>query len=128
MTVDTLLAIDAGELLRWFLVLVGVSLLLSALLLGWVLWQVRRIRLPADADFITALQRTPLSVVLLIDALDLSLDFLAAPIAWTILDRLGLKPLRGVSVIEALIPGTQLLPTMTVAWVLVRLFGRRLRL
>ena len=58
-----------------------------------------------------------------IDLLDLALDFLAAPISWLILDRLGLKALRGVSAVEALIPGTQLIPTMTLCWFGVRLLG-----
>jgi hypothetical protein len=40
-----------------------------------------------------------------------------------ILDQLGLKALRGVSAVEALIPGTQLIPTMTLCWFGVRLFG-----
>ena len=58
----------------------------------------------------------------MIDLLDFALDFLAAPISWIILDRLGLKALRGVSTVESLIPFTQAIPTMTLAWVWVRLF------
>jgi hypothetical protein len=52
--------------------------------------------------------------------LDLSLDFLSAPFSWVLLGYLGLKPLRGVTVMESLIPGTQFLPTMTVAWIIAR--------
>jgi hypothetical protein len=37
-----------------------------------------------------------------------------------LLGYLGLKPLRGVTVMESLIPGTQFLPTMTVAWIIAR--------
>ena len=118
MSIDTL---TLQEIVEVLLLVAGASLLVSLVLLGWVLWRVRRVRLPADADFVTALRNTPFVVVLLLDALDLSLDFLAAPIAWTLLGRLGLSPLRGVTIIEELIPGTQLLPTMTVAWILVRL-------
>ncbi len=112
--------IDLAQALRVFLILAGIGLLLTLLLLGWVVWRVRRIQLPPDADFLTALRLTPLAVVVLLDLLDFSLDFLSAPFSWTLLGYLGLKPLRGVSVVEALIPGTQFLPTMTVAWLLAR--------
>lgn len=96
------------------------GLILALLLAGWVVARVRRINLPPNADTLTALRATPLSVVLLLDALDFSLDFLSAPIAWIILGRLGLAPLRGVSVIESLVPGTQFIPTMTLAWLFAR--------
>jgi hypothetical protein len=117
---DPNFAIDWRELLYTFLAIAGVGLLLSLLLLGWVVWRVRRINIPDDADPLTALRATPFAVVLLLDMLDFSLDFLAAPLAWTILSYLGLKALRGVTVVESLIPGTQFLPTMTVAWILAR--------
>lgn len=117
-------AFSLQEIVDALLLIIGVSLLISLVLLVWVLWRVRRVRLPADADFVTALRSTPFVVVLLLDVLDLSLDFLAAPIAWALLGRLGLAPLRGVTIIEELIPGTQLLPTMTIAWILVRLRRR----
>ncbi len=106
------------------LILLGVTaaigLILSLLLLLWVFSRVRHIQLPPNADFFEALRYTPLSVVLLLDALDFALDFLSAPIAWFILGRLGLGVLRGVAVIEDLIPFTQWIPTMTIAWVLAR--------
>ncbi len=59
-----------------------------------------------------------------LDLLDFSLDFLSAPFAWVLLGRLGLQPLRAVTVIESLIPGTQFIPTMTAAWILARLIHR----
>jgi hypothetical protein len=95
----------------------GVSLALALLLLIVVIRQVRKINVPPDASFQETLLLTPISVVLMIDLLDLGLDFLAAPIAWIILDRLGLKALRGVSAVEAVIPLTQAIPTMTLAWI-----------
>lgn len=104
---------------------ITVSLGLAALVLIWVIWRVKRIQLPPDADFMTALLATPLPVVVLLDLLDLSLDFLSAPFAWAILGYLGLKPLRGVTMVESLIPGTQVLPTMTVAWIVARILQRR---
>jgi hypothetical protein len=112
------------SLLLAFLVVAGTGLALSLALLAWVLWRVRKVQLPAGSDTLTALRMTPLAVVVLLDLLDLSLDIFSAPISWTILGYLGLRPLRGVTVIEGLIPGTQLLPTMTAAWVLARLLPR----
>jgi hypothetical protein len=98
----------------------GGALLFSVVLGGVVLWRVRKVQLPPDADFFTALRLTPLLVVLLLDLLDFTLDFLSAPLAWLLLTRLGLGPLRGVTVVESLIPGTQIIPTMTLAWIAVR--------
>ena len=114
--------IDWRGLLTAFLLTSGVVLALALALLGWVLWRVRRIQLPEGTGFFSALRVTPLIVVILLDLLDLSLDFLSAPIAWTLLGYLGLSPLRGVTVVESLIPGTQLLPTMTLSWIVSRLF------
>ena len=95
--------------------------LLAAIALGVYIWAtVRRVNLPPDADTLTALRLTPLSVVILLDLLDLGLDFLGAPLAWVILTRLGLGPLRGVTLVESLIPGTQFIPTMTAAWLIAR--------
>ena len=101
--------------------LMGAILCFALLLMGLVLWQVRRIEIPPDADFITALLATPLIVVVVLDLLDLALDFLSAPVSWVLLTRLGLGPLRGVTVVQGLIPGTQLIPTMTLAWIFARL-------
>lgn len=110
-----------NETLRTFgtylLIVMGVSLILALLLLIVVVRQVRKINVPPGADFQETLLLTPFSVVLMIDLLDLGLDVLAAPISWVILDRLGLKALRGVSAVEAVIPFTQPIPTMTLAWI-----------
>ncbi len=115
---------DLTQILYFLLWVFGVVLVLAVLLLGWIIWRVRRINLPANADWVTAMRATPLVVVLVLDLLDFSLDFLSAPIAWGLLSYLGLKPLRAVTVIESLIPGTQLLPTMTAAWVVARFIRR----
>lgn len=116
--------IDIQLILRVAAVLILVALIMAGLLAVWVLARIRRIRMPPEADFMTALQLTPLSVVVLLDLLDFSLDIFAAPFAWALLGRLGLKPLRRVTVVEALIPGTQVLPTMTLAWLVARLVRR----
>ncbi len=108
------------DILNLMLILIGSGLLFALILLGWVIWRIKRIKLPPGADFFAALRATPLSVTILLDLLDFSLDIFAAPFAWTLLTYLGLKPLRNVTVIESLIPGTQFIPTMTVCWVIAR--------
>lgn len=100
-----------------------ISTLLAGLLFVLVIRGLRRIQVPAGAGFSETLLYTPFLVVVFIDLLDWGLDILAAPISWVMLDRLGLKALRGVSAVEALIPFTQFIPTMTLCWVGVRLLG-----
>jgi hypothetical protein len=116
------------EFLRNFgLVILGtmsVALILALILLAIIIVQVRRIHVPPDADFAETLLYTPFLVVAFLDVLDLALDFLSAPIAWIVLDRLGLKALRGVATVESFIPFTQAIPTMSLAWIGVRLLGR----
>lgn len=102
----------------------SVALVLAIILLAIIIVQVRRIHVPPDAGFAETLLYTPFLVVLFLDVLDLALDFLSAPIAWIVLDRLGLKGLRGFATVESFIPFTQPIPTMTLAWIGVRLFGR----
>jgi hypothetical protein len=117
--------IDLASVGYLLLALLGVGLCLALLLLGLVFWRVRKIHLPADADFLTALQATPFLVVVVLDLLDFSLDFLSAPISWLLLRRLGLGPLQGVTLLEEFIPGTQVIPTMTIAWLVARIFRPR---
>ncbi|NLG71998.1 MAG: hypothetical protein GX495_08165 [Chloroflexi bacterium] len=112
---------DLQQIVTIMLILAGISLVLALVLMAYIVWRVRRIHLPPDADPITALRATPLIVVIMLDLLDFSLDFLSAPFSWVILGYLGLKPLRGVTVAESIIPFTQFLPTMTVAWIFARL-------
>lgn len=113
--------LDYKNLLSIFLILMGIGLVLIVLLLGWVILRIRKIQLPPDADAMTALRLTPLSIVILLDLMDMTFDFFSAPLAWVLLGYLGLAPLRGVTVVEAIIPGTQFLPTMTAAWIVARL-------
>ncbi|MGB8643749.1 MAG: hypothetical protein WCF84_00800 [Anaerolineae bacterium] len=98
------------------------GLLVIAALCAYIIWRVRRINLPDGAGFMMALRAAPLSVVLLLDALDFTLDVFSAPFTWIILGRLGLAPLRGVAVIKDLIPFDNFIPAMTAAWLVVRLF------
>ena len=103
-------------------VFLGFSFLGFLLMLSLAVRQVRKISVPPDAGFVQTLRLMPVSVAIAIDLLDLSLDVLAAPIAWIILDRLGLKALRAVSAVEAMIPGTQIIPLLTILWFGVRIF------
>jgi hypothetical protein len=98
----------------------GGSLVFLALL-AWVIITFRRVDLPEGTGFWDALRLTPLSVVLLLDLLDLILDIFSAPLTWVILSYLGLEPLRGIAVLEAFIPGTGFIPTLTLAWIAARL-------
>lgn len=102
----------------------GISLLLALLLFIFVVRHMRRLNIPPGASFGETLMLTPLVLVLFIDLLDWGLDILAAPIVWVVLDRLGLRALRNVSAVEALIPFTQFIPTLTLSWIWVRLFGQ----
>ena len=115
-----------SELLRLLAIVSVISLTLALLVGLWVWRTVKKLRLPPDATFVQAMRLTPLSVVVLLDLLDLGLDFLSTPISWVILSRLGLQQLRGATAVEAIIPGTQAIPTMTLVWAAVRLFSPRL--
>jgi hypothetical protein len=105
----------------------GVALLLSFVLVLWLIWWIRRIDLPAGADFADALRAAPLIVVVALDVLDMALDLFSAPVTWFLLSRLGLAPLRGVAVVKDLIPFTNFIPLMTLSWIVVRLLDREQR-
>ncbi len=85
------------------------------------------LEIPEDADFFETLQMVPITVPLALDLLDMAFDFFAAPIAWVALELLGLKALQMITVFEGIIPGTQLIPTMTAAWVVSRMMKNKRR-
>lgn len=118
--------IDWAQILQWLLIISGISLVLATIVGIWVWRRVQRLRLPDEATFVEAMRLTPFSVVLFLDLLDLGLDVFSAPISWVVLGRLGLTKLRGATVLEAFIPGTQMIPLMTASWILIRLFGPKL--
>ena len=114
------MTINEEQLWTLLLIFAGLAVLslVAAILLTLMTYRrLRRLRLPSDADFMTCLRTVPISVVIILDLLDFSLDFFSVPIAWVILGKLGLQGLRGVTVLEELIPGTQLLPAMTLTWI-----------
>ena len=103
--------------------MMAVCLVLAMLLFTFFVRRLHHLDIPDDAGFAETLLYVPFSLVLFIDLLDFALDILAAPITWAVLDRLGLKALRNVFAFEAIIPFTQAIPAMTIAWVAVRLLG-----
>ncbi|HYG62221.1 MAG TPA: hypothetical protein VEL74_06545 [Thermoanaerobaculia bacterium] len=113
--------------LRTFLEVVGVvivvALVAAAIVLAVAIRKLRRIRVPPDADFFTTVRAVPLSLVVGLDLLDLGLDFLSTPIVWFILDRTNLKALRNTATVEALLPFTGPIPTLTLAWIAARTLG-----
>jgi hypothetical protein len=82
--------------------------------------QIRNIDIPEDADFFETLRLLPITVPLALDLLDLVFDIFAAPIAWVILELMGLKALQLITIFEGLLPGTQVIPTLTIAWIIAR--------
>jgi hypothetical protein len=115
--------------LRTFVIVLALILVAAivsgALLVGWALGKLRekRLRVPPGADFFTTVRAVPLPLLVGIDLLDLGLDVFSAPIIWFILNRLKLQKLRNVATIEALIPFSAPIPTLTIAWILARFFG-----
>jgi hypothetical protein len=113
--------------LRSVIVAVALTTVLSLSLAGVVLYmayrKLRRIKIAADSDFLTTVRAVPLSLVVGLDLLDLGLDVFSTPITWLILDRLGLKALRNVATIKAVIPIGDMIPALTLAWLGARLFN-----
>lgn len=87
--------------------------------------QISEIDIPEDADFFETMQHLPITVPLALDLLDMAFDIFAAPIAWLVLELLGLQSLQLITVIEGAIPGTQLIPTLTMAWIIARMMKKR---
>jgi hypothetical protein len=112
--------------LRSVIVAVALTTVISLSLAAGVLYlayrKLRRIKIAADSDFLTTVRAVPLSLVVGLDLLDLGLDVFSTPITWLILDRLGLKALRNVATIKAVIPIGDMIPALTLAWIGARLF------
>lgn len=118
------ITIDLDIIFYILLSLFSSGILLTALLFFWVMWRVKNLQIPQNADFLTTMRATPLSVVILLDLLDFTFDIFSIPLAWILLGYLGLQPLRTIAVVEAAIPGTQIIPTLTIAWIIARLSNR----
>ena len=118
--------IDFVRPLIWtLLIIAAVCVAAGALLLALTYRRLRRLHLPRDADLLTTLRAVPFGLVLALDLLDFGLDFLATPVVWTVLNRFNLQALRNVAALQALVPFTQPVPLLTVAWIAARVFKRR---
>jgi len=106
-----------GNILTTLLIIMAVCVVVSLLGLLLVARSIRRLRIPADADFFTTMRHVPITLPILLDMLDFGLDIFAAPISFVLLDRMGLRGLRNKAAIEALIPFTQPIPTFIISWV-----------
>lgn len=89
--------------------------------------QIASIEIPEGADFFETLQVVPITVPLALDLLDMAFDVFSAPISWIILELLGLRALQMITLFEGLIPGTQVIPTMTIAWFIARVMKKKVR-
>jgi hypothetical protein len=107
----------------WIMLCMGSSLFTGGLLLSVALRGIGRLDIPEGADFTTALRHVPFLLVVALDLLDFGLDFLAAPVIWFFLSRTDLRVLRNVSVVQAVIPFTQPVPVLTLAWIGVNKLG-----
>ena len=100
-----------------------IALVLSVLILVVAFRRLRRLRLPPNLDFFTAVRAVPLSLVVGLDLLDLALDSFSSPIIWFLLRRMNLESLRKVATVEAILPFTGPIPTLTLAWIAARMFN-----
>lgn len=111
---------ELSTIFKYLGIVVLVALTLAAVILALAWRRLRRIRLPPNADFFTTVRAVPLALVVVLDLLDLGLDFLSTPVVWYLLNRLNLGSLRNVASFEALLPFTGPIPTMTLAWLAAR--------
>ena len=116
--------------------LIAILLIAAALLIGAIILlmlaarDIRKVTIPPDADFFETMRLIPITIPIAMDVLDLVFDtiipgvggIIGAPISWMILESLGLKSLRLFTAAESLIPGTQLIPTLTGGWIIARMF------
>ena len=114
---------ELQTILKYFAIIAVVALVLAGVILALTIHRLRKIRVPRDADFFTAVRAVPFSLVVALDLLDLALDTFSAPIIWFILNRTGLQALRNVASFEAFIPFTGAIPTLTLAWLAARWFN-----
>ena len=101
-------------------VLIGIVLVASLAVLAVWAWLVysllRRLTVDRAPESVEALRQMPLALALGVDAIDLGLDFFGAPIVYALLSRGDLRALRRLTLFESLLPGTQLIPSLTISW------------
>ena len=109
-----------ASILGWLFIAMAIAVVIAILGLLLMARRIQNLRIPANADYFTTLRYVPVGLAILLDLLDFGLDMLAAPVAWVVLERLGLRGLRNKAAIEALIPFTQPIPTFTLSWFAAR--------
>lgn len=112
-----------GQFFTILLSLMAICLVIAVIGLLLIMRQIRRLRIPREADFFTTMRHVPFILVLFLDLLDFALDIFSAPISWIILDRMGLPNLRNKAALEAIIPITNVIPTFTIAWIAARVLN-----
>ncbi len=108
--------------LTYLLIAMGIALVVSLAGLALIAHRVRNLHIPATADLFTTMHHVPLVLVVLLDLLDFSLDIFSAPIVWLVLNRMGLSSLRNTATVQAVIPISNTIPCLTIAWVAAHLF------
>lgn len=114
---------DLKTFLTTLAVIAGIALILAVFVLWGAMRRLKKIRIPEGADFFTTVRAVPLSLVVGLDLLDLALDSFASPVIWFLLRRHNLHALRNVATIEALIPISGPIPTLTIAWIAARVLN-----
>src|SRR5258705_4569457 len=99
-----------------FIIVAGILVVIVITLLVTAWQQVQDLQIPQEADFFETLQVLPITVPIALDLLDLAFDTFSAPITWILLELMGLRALQMITVIEGIIHGTGVIPTMTIAW------------
>jgi len=120
-------AIPLRDALLAFGICAAIALVGAIALLVVAVRQIARLDIPEDADFFETLQLVPITVPIALDLLDMAFDVFSAPISWVVLELLGLRALQMITLFEGLIPGTQIIPTMTIAWFIARAMKSRKR-
>lgn len=120
---------ELSPFLQTLLVVMGLTALalttISLLLLWWLYGRLERLRIKEDEELGETLRRVPLLLMVALDLLDTALDFFSAPFVWAFLNHMGWNKLRNLATAVAVVPGTQLLPILTISWLLVRVLGKR---
>ena len=117
--------VDWGALLKLVAVVAVVALILAAIVLAW---PSGRSAASASASRRTRTSSPPYARCRsrwssASTSSTSALDVFSAPIIWFILNRFGLQALRNVATVEALIPISGPIPTLTLAWLAARIFN-----
>lgn len=118
-----------SPILQTLLVAIGVVALLAVMVAGLLLWwlhgRLKLLRIATDTGLGETLRTVPFTLMLALDLLDMGLNFFSAPFVWILFNRMGWNKLRNLATAAAAIPGTQLVPVLTIAWIVARIAGRR---